>query len=71
MGKHTAIAELQKKSLLEIQRDTALTWAYRAAAARELGLEHDAIEYQHEALEHAALTGSDDVLDVVRHIIKS
>lgn len=64
-----ALAELQQKSLLQIQRETAHTWAYRAWAAQRLGFMHDEVEYRHEALEHAALTEHDDVLSEVRAIM--
>ena len=68
--KRTAIAELQQKTLQQIQVETAYTWAYRASAARALGLDADAIEYEHEALEHAALSGDDTVLYTVRRIVR-
>jgi hypothetical protein len=64
-----ALAELQQKTLEQIQVETAYTWAYRAWAAKQLGLEHDAVEYFHEAVEHASLSGDDDVLHAVRRII--
>jgi len=58
--------ELKEKSYLEIQKQTAWTWASRAAASYELAIaEKDlhrkvsifqvAEEYHHEAIEHAAL----------------
>lgn len=78
-----AILELSRKSLRQIQVETARTWAYRSWAARALAaastsigkmdkaecFRMDALEYGHEALEHAALTGSDDVLREVRAIL--
>jgi hypothetical protein len=64
-----ALAELQQKSLVQIQTETAHTWAYRAWAAKQLG-SSDATEYIHEALEHAALTGDDNVLHDVRAIVR-
>ena len=78
-----ALLELSNKSLNRIQAETARTWAHRAwaarsmaAAARENGeadeaarFTHDAVEYEHEAIEHAALTGSDEVLRETRAII--
>lgn len=80
--KAAAIAELREKTLAQIQVDTAITWAYRAWAARQLsfvgyrdndgsgpGFEHDAVEYEHEAIEHAALCGVDEALPAVRAII--
>lgn len=62
-----ALAELSEKSIEEVQIETALKWAGRACAAAELGLERDAHEYAHEAVEHAALTGDDDLLRSIRH----
>lgn len=58
--------EIEKKSYLEIQKETAWKWASRAAAAFELSIEEKdlkrkvaqyqvAQEFEHEALEHAAL----------------
>ena len=61
-----AIAELQQKTLNAIQQETAKVWAGRACAAAHLGLHHDAIEYAHEAVEHAALSGNDTLLREVR-----
>ncbi len=57
-----ARAELSKKSLRMIQRETAITWAARAVASfmsykrtKNLQWLLDAEEYAHEAVEHAAL----------------
>lgn len=61
-----ATPELRRKSLAEVQVETAYTWAARACAASHLRLTDDAIEYAHEAVEHAALSGHDDVLRFVR-----
>ena len=58
--------ELKEKSYLEIQYDTTVKWASRAAATYELAVEEKdlkrkmsilqvAAEYHHEACEHAAL----------------
>ena len=58
--------ELKEKSYLEIQKQTAWTWASRAAASYDLAIEEKEItrkvavfqvaeEYHHEAIEHAAL----------------
>lgn len=80
-----ALTELSRKPIAQVQQETALTWAYRARAAkcyallaRQQGREalaqhwmHDATEYSHEAIEHAALCGSggdDRVLHAVRRI---
>ena len=64
-----AQAELQRKSLKQIHAETAFTWAYRAWAAQTMGFRDDSIEYGHEALEHAALSGDDGVLAEVRRIM--
>jgi hypothetical protein len=61
-----ATDELRRKTLRHIQVETALTWCGRACAAARLGLAADAKEYAHEAIEHAALSGSDELLDFVR-----
>jgi hypothetical protein len=66
-----AEVELRTKSMREIQRETAYTWAARAIAAHRLlkrtdvsqrkARTHLAIEvheYMHEALEHSALGGT-------------
>lgn len=64
----TAMIELSQKTLAQIQAETAYTWAWRAAAAFRMRMVADGIEYQHEAIEHAALTGDDELLDEVRLI---
>lgn len=59
--------ELQSKTLLDIERATALTWAGRAAACLDLAHEAgdpklrlrrltEAENYRQEAIEHAAMT---------------
>ena len=64
-----ALAELQAKSLVQVQVETAFTWAGRACAAQLLGLPDDAREYAHEAIEHAALSGHEEVLDQVNEAL--
>lgn len=64
-----ALDELKRKSLIEIQIETALVWCGRACAAERLGLLVDAVEYAHEAIEHAALSGDDSVLKYVRGLL--
>lgn len=61
-----AVADLSSKSLREIQVETSLTWCARACAAAHLGLPRDATEYAHEAIEHAALSGNDVLLQEIR-----
>ena len=64
-----ALIELNKKSLKVIQTETALTWCGRACAAKIMGLDSDAREYAHEAIEHAGLSGDinfiSDILKVI------
>ncbi len=62
----SALEELQHKTLLQVQQETALTWAGRACAAAQMGLHDDAHEYAHEAIEHAALSGDDRILIDIR-----
>jgi ATP/maltotriose-dependent transcriptional regulator MalT len=64
-----ALAELGKKTLAQIQRETALLWAYRALAAYQLERVADAVDYEQEALEHAALSGSDDMFREVQALL--
>lgn len=55
------------EALRQIQTHTAFTWAARAAvAAQRGGRPQDVAEYAHEAIEHAALCGDDEVLTAVR-----
>ena len=57
-----AIKELSIKTLNDIQIETAIVWANRACAAMHLDKIEDAREYAHEAVEHAALSGSISLL---------
>jgi len=59
-----ALEELQAKTLLTVQYETAITWGGRALAAYAMysnsGSLQDLLaaeEYAHESLEHAALAG--------------
>jgi len=61
-----ALAELRVTSLQQIQVETAQVWCGRSLAAHMLGLTADAIEYGHEAIEHAALSGDDRLLSAIR-----
>ena len=62
-----AITELQEKGMKQIQVETAAKWCGRALAARMLGLsERDVTEFAHEAVEHTALSGDEQVLRIVR-----
>ena len=67
-----AMAELQQKSIEDIQRATAITWGGRALAAyvifEQTGDPHrlcDAEEFGHEAMEHAALDGDPVFSDAI------
>lgn len=59
------------KTLHDIQVETAFTWAARACVAARLDLHEDAKEYRHEALEHAALSGDDALLKLIRAAMAS
>ena len=61
-----AVVELERKTLNDIQVETALTWAGRSCAAAMNDNLADAIEYAHEAIEHAALSGHGALLDEIR-----
>lgn len=65
-----AVVELRSKSQQDIQRETALVWAGRACAAQLAGLQLDAMEYAHESIEHAALSGDDALLCGVRQLFQ-
>ncbi len=65
-----AITELKEKDLKTIQIETAAKWCGRAAAAKLLGLrERDVTEFAHEAIEHAALSGDNETLDIIRRAL--
>lgn len=66
-----AAAELRIKSLKDIQVETAKTWAGRACVAAGMGREQDAIEYAHEAIEHAALSGKEGLLTDIRASLRA
>jgi hypothetical protein len=66
-----ALVELESKTLNDVQVETSLTWAGRACAAAKLGLLHDALEYAHESVEHAALSGHDRLLREVRSAMRA
>jgi len=66
-----ALAEFgQGKTLRSIQHETSLVWAGRAIAAQMAGKPADAIEYAHEAVEHAALSGVPKLLDEIRLVLR-
>jgi len=64
-----AFAELKTKSLRDIQMETARIWCARACAAAQMGMLVDAVEYAHESVEHAALSGDDVLLAHVRETL--
>lgn len=65
-----ALNELRAKDLRTIQAETALVWCGRACAAARLGLVEDSVEYGHEAIEHAALSGDAELLAGVRSCMR-
>lgn len=68
---YEAVPELQSKTLSTIQVETALKWGGRALAARALGQpDADVTEYAHEAVEHAALSGDDNLLRSLRQAFR-
>lgn len=62
--------ELLKKSLNDIQKETARVWMGRACAAMLVGRPADAKEYAHESIEHAALSGDNVLLESIRTMLK-
>lgn len=66
-----AEGELSEKTLHDIQVDTAMTWCARACVSARKGFLEDAKEYGHEAIEHAALSGLDELLKLVRQTMAS
>lgn len=66
-----ALTELKQKSLRQIQLETAMAWYGRAVAAAMLSKQADAIEYAHEAIEHAALSGDLALLGAIRAGLQS
>lgn len=62
-----AQAELRQKTIIDIERETAIKWGDRAAAAYGLAAKsegdrrmqwlNDATNYRQESIEHAAMTG--------------
>ena len=68
---HDAVLELRQKSLHDIQVETALKWTGRAIAAVTLKRPAaEIVEYAHEAVEHAALTGKPDLVVLVMHTLR-
>jgi hypothetical protein len=65
-----ALSELSYKSLRQIQFETAMVWYGRAIAAATLGKTADAIEYAHESIEHAALSGDIGLLQGIREALR-
>lgn len=59
------------KTLKSIQAETALVWCGRAIVAARAGQMADAVEYAHEAIEHAALSGDDSMLVAIRRVLFS
>lgn len=61
-----ALSEVSFKSLRQVQFETAIVWYGRAVAAKTLAKSADAIEYAHESIEHAALSGDMGLLQSIR-----
>lgn len=61
-----ALNELKRTDMAGIQRQTAVVWYGRAIAARVLGRREDALEFAHESIEHAALSGDMRLLAELR-----
>ena len=71
-----ALQELGQKSLNDIQKETAVKWASRAAASFQNCLSETGTkkmvcwsvgeEYAHEAVEHAALVEGEDMVSVIK-----
>jgi DUF1009 family protein len=61
--------ELADKTLKQVQISTAITWCGRACVAAKNKSE-DAVDYAHESIEHAALSGDDALLKMIRDILK-
>lgn len=53
-----ALEELKEKTDQQVEQDTAIKWAARYLAAKQID-GRDADRYRHEALEHAALAGKE------------
>ena len=67
-----AVEELQEKELQEIQIETAKKWCGRAIAAQLLSREErEVTEYAHEAVEHAALSGDEEIVYEIIRTLKS
>ena len=64
-----ATAELQTVPKTEIERRTAITWAARAISAYRLKMYSDVADYAHEAIEHAAVSGDDQLPAYLRAAI--
>jgi len=59
------------KTLRDIQIETAMVWCGRACVAAAMDKHDDAVEYAHEAIEHAALSGQDGLLRAIRDQLRS
>lgn len=66
----SAETELRHKTCRQIHADTSYAWAGRALAAAKLGRHDEAVDFWHEAVEHAALAGT-EVLAELRAGVQS
>jgi hypothetical protein len=65
------VKELQQKTLDDVQTETALKWCGRAVAAAHLNRPtREVTEYAHEAVEHAALAESDNLLPYIKSVLR-
>lgn len=60
------LEEVRTKTLRQVQYETAKVWYGRAIASSRLNRTEDAVEYAHEAIEHAALSGHEELLWTIR-----
>lgn len=66
-----AMEELADKDIKLIQIETAAKWCGRALAAKLMNLpERDVTEFAHEAIEHAALSGDENIFLSIRAALK-
>jgi hypothetical protein len=66
MAASEASSELARLSCQDIEIKSAIQWAGRAMAASMQGRHMVAEDYYHEAIEHAALSGDDELLRTIR-----
>lgn len=66
-----AMDELGQKNMQQIQIETAAKWCGRAVAAKLMDMsDRDITEFAHEAIEHAALSGDEEIFLIIRSALK-